>query len=124
MDLVRWSDRVRHRVAERSMAAAKSLAHVRAIEQHCAQRQKRRSKPGTIHRAAGCFHESGNASAVARRVMLGVRFPRGPALYRAWSHISGHARRVHHLARQKLLSRTRVSDASCIGRRGIRARFR
>src|SRR5438876_3738534 len=91
MDLVRWSHRVRHRVAEHSMAAAKSLAHVRAIEQHCAQRQKRRSKPGAIHCAADCFHESGNASAVARWVVLGVRFRRRPALYGAWSHISGHA---------------------------------
>src|SRR5438477_11703789 len=100
MDLVRWSDRVRHRVAKRSMAAAKSLAHLRAIEQHCSQRQKRGSKPDTIHRAADCFHESGNASAVARWIVLGVRFPRGPALYRAWSHISGHARRVDHLAWQ------------------------
>src|SRR5436189_1259124 len=124
MDLVRWSNRVRRRVAERSMAAAKSLAYVRAIEQYRAQRQKRLSKPGTIHRAADCFHESGNASTVARWIVLGVRFPRRPALYGAWSHISGDARRVHHFAWQKLLSRTRVSDASCGGRRGIRARFR
>src|SRR5947208_4196655 len=114
MDLVRWSDRVRHRVAERSMAAAKSLAHVRAIEQHCAERQKRRSKPGTIHRAAGCFHESGNASAVARRVMLGVRYPRGPALYREWSHISGHARRVQYNLRQNLQFHIRVTYSYCI----------
>src|SRR5213080_279056 len=123
MDLVRWSDRVRHRVTERSMAAAKSLAHVRAIEQHCSQRQKHRPKPGTIHRTADCFHESGNSSAVARWIVLGVRFPRRPALYGAWSHISCPARRVHHLAWQKLLPRTRVSDASCSGRRGTRACF-
>src|SRR5438445_13012411 len=99
MDLVRWSDSVRHRVAERDMEAAKSLAHVRAVEQHCAERQKRRSKPGTIHRAAGCFHESGNASAVARGDMLGVGVPRGAALYRAWSPLAAHARGVHDLAR-------------------------
>src|SRR5882762_11602611 len=103
MDLVRWSDRVRHHVAEHSMAAAKSLAYVRAVEQHCAQRQKRRPKPGGIHRATDCFHESGNASAMARWVMPRVRFPRRSALYGAWNHIPGHARGVHHFEWQKLL---------------------
>src|SRR6267143_569223 len=123
MDLVRWSDRVRPRVAEHSMAAAKSLAHVRAIDQHFSQRQKCRPKPDTIYLAADCFHESGNTSAVARWVVLGVRFPRRSALYGAWNHIPRHARRVHHFAWQKLLPRARVSDALCGGRRGHRGRF-
>src|SRR5439155_25530819 len=107
MDLVRWSDRVRHRVAKHYMAAAKSLAHVRAIEQHCSQRQKRRPEPGRIYLAADCFHESGNSSAVVRWVVLGVRFPRRSVLYGAWNHIPRHARRVHHFAWQKLLPRAR-----------------
>src|SRR5207247_3232865 len=88
MDLVRWSDRVRHRVTERSMAAAKSLVHVLAIEQHCSQRQKHRPKPGTIHRTADCFHESGNSSAVARWIVLGVSVPaQAGAVWRLESYI-------------------------------------
>ena len=55
---------------------------------------------------------------------LVVWVARRPALPRHWNHLPGHARRVHHFARQKLLPRARVSDALCSGRGGNRARFR
>src|SRR4029077_20568910 len=124
MDLVRWPDRVCRRLAERSMASATPLADVRVIEQHRSQRQKRRLESGEIHRAADCFYESGNASVMAPRVVLGVQCARREALHGAWNHICGPARRVYHFARQKLLSRTCVSDALCSGRSGCGARFR
>src|SRR5437764_5848157 len=110
MDLVRWPDRVCDRGAEHFMASATSLAHVRVTAQHRSQREKRRPQSGTIRYAAGCFHESGNASVMARWVVLGVRFARREALHGAWRHIPGYARRVHHFARQKLLSLACVSD--------------
>src|SRR5947199_3622304 len=118
MDLVRWPDRVCDRAAEHFMASATSLAHVRVTAQHRSQREKRRPQPGTIRYAADCFHESGNASIMARWVVLGVRFARREALHGAWHHLPGYARRVRHFARQKLLSCACVSDALCGGRGG------
>src|SRR5262249_5775510 len=123
MDLVWWLDRGRHRIAEHSMAIAASLAHVRVAQQHRSQQQKRRPKPGTIHLAADYFHEPRNTSAMALRVNLVVQFGRWQALHGAWNHIPGPARRVHHLAWQKLLPRARVSDALCNGRGSRGARF-
>src|SRR5262245_61522815 len=71
MDLARWPDRVSHRLAERLMASATALAYVRAVDEYCSQRQKRRAEPAPIHPAADCFHESGNASVMALRSLLG-----------------------------------------------------
>src|SRR5438034_6661060 len=75
MDLVRRPGRLCYRAAEHSLASTASLAHLRTAEQHLPQQQKRRTQPGTIHRAAGRFHESGNAAAMARRPfwLLGSR---------------------------------------------------
>src|SRR5258708_37204558 len=111
MDLARWPGRVCYRAAEHSLAGAASLAHLRTAEQHLPQQQKRPAQPGTIHRAASCFHESRNASAVARRVILVVWFAREPALSRDRNHLSNHTRRVHCFTWEKLLPRTCVSDA-------------
>ncbi len=61
---------------------------------------------------------------MARRANLGVRFARWEALHGAWNRIRGHPRRVHYFARQKLLSRTCLSDAFCSGRGCRGARFR
>src|SRR6266481_3438308 len=124
MDLAWRPDRLCYRAAEHSLASTASLAHLRTAEQHLPQQQKRRTQPGTIHRAAGRFHESGNASAMARRPFVVARFARGPPLPRDRNHIFDHARRVHHFTWQKLLSRAGVSDALCRGRRGHRTHFR
>src|SRR5438093_13278672 len=67
MDLARRHYRVCYGVAEYSMAGATSLAHVRTVEQHRPQQQKRRAQSHAIYRAASCFHESRNIPAMARR---------------------------------------------------------
>src|SRR5882724_6791158 len=60
---------------------------------------------------------------MARRLVLVIWFARRSTLSSARNHIFDHARRVHCFARQKLLSRTGVSDALCRGRRGHRTHF-
>src|SRR5438034_5884157 len=88
MDLVRRPGRLCYRAAKHSLASTASLAHLRTAEQHLPQQQERRTQPGTIHRAAGRFHESGNASGVARRPFVVAWFARGPALPGDRNHLS------------------------------------
>src|SRR2546430_11900478 len=103
MDLARRHYRVCYGVAEYSMAGATSLAHVRTVEQHRPQQQKRRAQSHAIYRAANCVNESRNIPAMARRSVVGVWFARGPALPGDRNHISRHTRRVHCFTWQKLL---------------------
>src|SRR5438034_3515079 len=103
MDLARRTNRVCYRVAQHSMGSPPSLARVRVAEQHRSQQQKRRAQSHAIYRAASCFHESRNIPAMARRSVVGVWFPRGPALPGDRNHISRHTRRVHCFTWQKLL---------------------
>src|SRR5437773_8117083 len=124
MDLARRHYRVCYGVAEYSMAGATSLAHVRTVEQHRPQQQKRRAQSHAIYRAANYVNESRDTSAVDRGTVVGVWFARWRALSGDRNHLSGYACRVSPVARQKLLPRACVSDSFSGVRMGIVRAFR
>src|SRR5213592_4653824 len=108
MDLARRHYRVCYGVAEYSMAGATSLAHVRTVEQHRPQQQKRRAQSHAIYRAANCVNESRDTSAVDRGTVVGVWF----ALWRALSGDRNH------------LSWLRLPSFSCCTAKVITSRLR
>src|SRR5437773_12520223 len=110
MDLARRHYRVCYGVAEYSMAGAPSLAHVRTVEQHRPQQQKRRAQSHAIYRAANCANESRDTSAVDRGAVVGAWFARWRALSGDRNHLSGYVCGVSRVAWQTLLLGAWVSD--------------
>src|SRR5438477_5559359 len=68
--------------------------------------------------------ESGNPSAVVRRIDLVACFPRRPALSRHRFHLPDRTSRTHRHAREELLPRSSLSDVVCRGWRRLRKNFR
>ena len=95
-----------------------------SVAPHRAEQQERRPHAVGIFLPTNQVDESGNLSAVVRRIDLAARFPRRPALSRHRFHLPDRTHRIHRHAREELLRRSSLSDVVCRGWRRLRKNFR
>ena len=124
MDLARRFDRICHRASKHHLASRTQLAHLGSVARYRAEPQECRSYAVGIFRATNHLDESGNLSAVVRRIDLVARFPRRPALSRHRFHLPDRTSRIHRHAWEKLLPRPGLSDVICRWWRCLRKNFR
>ena len=123
MDLAHRFDRICHRASKHHLANRTQLAHLGSVARHRAEQEERRPHAVGIFRATNHLDESGNLSAVVRRIDLVARFPRRPALSRHRFHLPDRTSRIHRHAREELLPRSSLSDVVCRGWRCLRKIF-
>jgi hypothetical protein len=109
MDLARWFDRICHRASKYHLANPTRLAHLGVVARHRTEQQEHRPHALGIFLATNHIDESGNLSAVVRRIDLAARFPRSPALSRHRFHLPDRTSRIHRHAREELLPRSSLS---------------
>ena len=124
VDLARRFDCPCHRAPEHHLANRPRLAHLGVVARYRKKQQKRRSQPVGIFPPTDHPDESGDLSAVVRRVDLAARLPRRPALPRHRFHLLNRSHRIRRHAREELLPCPGLSDVICSGWRCFRETFR